>query len=65
LQVGQYGIDVCGIHEEGPPVGREEIIQSIWGSIKLHGGKIVQVIKIFRYLLVINARWIRYNFRLN
>jgi hypothetical protein len=29
LQVGRYGIDVCGIHEEGPPVGREEIIQSI------------------------------------
>ncbi len=29
LQVGCYGIDVCGIHEEGPPVGREEIIQSI------------------------------------
>ena len=23
------GIDVCGIHEEGPPMGREEIIQSI------------------------------------
>jgi len=29
LQVGCYGIDVCGIHKEGPPVGREEIIQSI------------------------------------
>ena len=29
LQVGRYGIDVSGIHEEGPPVGREEIIQSI------------------------------------
>jgi hypothetical protein len=29
LQVWRYGIDVCGIHEEGPPVGREEIIQSI------------------------------------
>ena len=29
LQVGRYGIDVCGIHEEGPPVGRKEIIQSI------------------------------------
>ena len=29
----------------GPPVGQEEIIQSIWGSLKLHGGKIVQVIK--------------------
>ena len=29
LQVGCYGIDVCGIHEEGPPVWREEIIQSI------------------------------------
>ena len=29
LQVGCYGIDVCGIHEEGPPVWRKEIIQSI------------------------------------
>lgn len=29
LQVGQYGVVVCGIHQEGPPVGREEIIQSI------------------------------------
>jgi hypothetical protein len=44
LQVGRYSESVGGIDEQGPAMGREKVIQSVGGALKLHGGKIIRTL---------------------